>query len=90
MKQLNLVLGTTIAVCGLAVGQAGERQPARKGPDPLADTMGPKVVVLQYDHGELSPWMEFFAFDSRRHPKLAQLRREYRLDEIVGDCRTDL
>jgi hypothetical protein len=73
-----------------ALVQAGGQPPVREGPPPLAATLGPKVTVLEYDHGDVSPWLEFFTFDSRRHPKLLQLRRRYALGEKVKDCRSDL
>jgi hypothetical protein len=60
------------------------------GPDPLAATKGPRVTVLAHDHGDVSPWVEFFTFDSRSHPKLVQLRRDHGLDAIVAGARTDL
>ena len=42
------------------------------------------------DNGDASPWVEFFAFDSPSHPKLVQLRAEYKLDEAVKHAKTDL
>ncbi len=62
----------------------------RRGPWPLAETKGPHVEVSAYENGDVSPWIEFFAFDSRQHPKLVQLRKEYELDALTADCRTDL
>ena len=72
--------------------RATEPQPAviRNGPSPLADMPGPKVTILAYDHGDVSPWIEFFSFDSSQHPKIVQLRREYNLDGLVRSAKTDL
>ena len=58
----------------------------QKGPWPLAKTEGPKVEILAYDNGDVSPWIEFFTFDSPKHPKIVQFRTEYKLDE--GDSKT--
>jgi len=90
MKRLSLYLATALAVLGPTVCLAEPPGPVHNGPNPLADTVGPKVVILQYDHGDVWPWVEFFTFDSRRHPKLVQLRREHKLDTIVEGCETDL
>jgi len=62
----------------------------RKGPLPLAESDGPKVTIFEYDNGDVSPWAEFFAFDSPAHPKLLQLRQQYKLDGLVKDAKTDL
>lgn len=62
----------------------------RQGPNPLAATQGPAITVLAYDHADVSPWIEYFTFDSRQHPKLVQLRREYDLDKLVAGATTDL
>ncbi len=86
--RLLLVVGSVMLVALPALAADGE--PTRKGPNPLAATMGPKVVALDYDNGDVSPWIEFFAFDSRRHPKMVQLRQQFQLDEKVKDYRTDL
>ena len=45
---------------------------------------------MEYDNGDVSPWIEFFTFDSRFHPKMVQLRQQHRLDKKTEDCRTDL
>jgi hypothetical protein len=62
----------------------------RKGPQPLIDTLGPKVQITSYDHGEISTWAEFFIFDRPSHAKIQQLRSEYKLDDVVRDAKTDL
>ncbi len=49
-------------------------EPVGKGPWPLAKTEGPKVEILAYDNGDVSPWIEFFTFDSPKHPKIVQFR----------------
>ncbi len=87
---MRLSFATAIVVLSLSTCRAAESEAARKGPNPLAETIGPKVAVLEYDHGDVSPWIEFFAFDSRRHPKMMQLRQQYRLDDKVDGCRSDL
>ena len=74
-------------LCTFAVVQA---EPVRKGPWPLAETVGPKVKILAYDHGDVSPWIEFFTFDSPKHPKIVQLRTEYRLEERIKHAKTDI
>jgi len=92
-RQLVLVAlftAAAVVVAGQSPCSAADDAPLCRGPDPLADTIGPKVVVLEYDHGDVSPWIEFFTFDSRHHPKLVRLRREYKLDGIVAGCETDL
>jgi hypothetical protein len=91
MKSTHAFFLIVAIVAGLLVSMpAPAGEPVRRGPDPLADTIGPQVVVLEYDHGDVSPWIEFFTFDSRHHPKLVQFRREYELDKLVENCRTDL
>jgi len=67
-----------------------EDTPPRIGPQPLADTLGPPVEIMAYDHGDVSKWAEFFLFDRPSHPKIQQLRREYKLDEVVRDSKTDV
>ena len=67
-----------------------EDTPPRIGPQPLADTLGPPVEIMAYDHGDVSKWAEFFLFDRPSHPKIQQLRREYKLDEVVRDSNTDV
>lgn len=62
----------------------------RNGPFPLSESAGPAVEILAYDHGEVSPWAEFFTFDSPSHPKLVRLRTEYKLPEIIKDAESDL
>jgi len=74
----------------LSISVAAGSEPIRKGPNPLAATIGPEVVVMEYDNGDVSPWIEFFTFDSRFHPKMVQLRQQHRLDKKTEDCRTDL
>ncbi len=78
----------------LAIASSVAAEPAAsvapEGPDPLAATTGPRIAILAHDHGDVSPWVEFFTFDSRFHPKLVQLRREHGLDAIVAGARTDL
>ena len=71
----------------LSLAQA---KPVTKGPWPLAKTEGPKVEILAYDNGDVSPWIEFFTFDSPKHPKIAQLRTEYKLDELIKYAKTDI
>ena len=34
--------------------------------------------------------MEFFTFDSPKHPKIVQFRNEYKLDDVIKDAKTDL
>ena len=80
-------LGVLAVLWAVAVAQA---EPVRKGPWPLAETVGPKVEILAYDHGDVSPWIEFFAFDSPQHPKIVQLRTEYKLDELTKHAKTDI
>ena len=80
-------LGAFALLCAVARWQA---EPVRKGPWPLAETVGPKVEILAYDHGDVSPWIEFFAFDSPQHPKIVQLRNEYKLDELTKHAKTDI
>ena len=62
----------------------------RNGPVPLTAPPVSSLEILSYDHGDVSPWTEFFAFDSPSHPKLVQLRREQKLDEIVKGADSDL
>ena len=93
IERNKLICTAVIVIVGLAGGvwAAEPETPAqRNGPWPLADTVGPKVQILGYDHGEVSPWIEFFTFDSPAHPKIVQLRREYRLEELVRGAKTDL
>src|SRR5208283_3908392 len=73
-------LGVLAVLCAVSLAQA---ESVRKGPWPLAKTEGPKVEILAYDNGDVSPWIEFFTFDSPKHPKIVQLRTEYKLDELV-------
>ncbi|MGA2066686.1 MAG: transglutaminase-like domain-containing protein [Thermoguttaceae bacterium] len=80
-------LGVLAVLCAVSLAQA---EPVRKGPWPLAKTEGPKVEILAYDNGDVSPWIEFFTFDSPKHPKIVQLRTEYKLDELVKDAKTDI
>jgi hypothetical protein len=82
-----------VALAGAAIAQAPSSAvppPVRRGPAPLADTQGPKVRIVAYDHGDVSPWIEFFAFDSPKHPKIVQLRSEYKLNDVVAGAKTDL
>lgn len=90
MRAIRFTVVAAILAWQLTPCSAGEGEAVGKGPNPLAETIGPEVVLLEYDHGDVSPWIEFFAFDSRHHPKMVQLRREYRPDELVKDCETDL
>ncbi len=69
---------------------AAQAEPVHRGPWPLAKTEGPKVEILAYDNGDVSPWIEFFTFDSPKHPKIAQLRTEYKLDELIRYAKTDI
>ena len=80
-------LGVLAVLCALSLAQA---EPVKKGPWPLAKTQGPKVEILAYDNGDVSPWMEFFTFDSPKHPKIVQFRTEYKLDEVIKDAKTDI
>lgn len=84
---LSLLLAATVELAASAEPQTAA---PRKGPCPLAATEGPKVEIQAYDHGDVSPWIEFFTFDSPKHPKIVQLRQEYKLDEIVKTAKTDL
>ncbi len=78
-----------VVACNLA-SASEDAGITRIGPNPLAPTLGPRITVLEHDHGDVSPWLEFFTFDSRCHPKLVQLREQYKLDELVQGCHTDL
>jgi len=78
-----ILLTATAVLCA-------EESSTRKGPDPLNNTKGPKVTITAYDHGDISPWAEFFIFDRPSHPKIQQLRRDYKLDEVVRHAKTDL
>jgi hypothetical protein len=90
MRLINPSFALAAIVSCAIPANAAESAAVRNGPDPLATTIGPKITVLEYDHGDVSPWLEFFTFDSRHHPKLVQLCRQYRLAEMVEDCQTDL
>ena len=85
-----IVLAASIIM--LSSGSAAELPSglSHSGPSPLADTQGPQVTILAYDHGDVSPWIEFFAFDSPKHPKIVELRREYKLDDVIAGAKTDL
>ena len=51
---------------------------------------GPRSKSWPTSNGNVSPWIEFFAFDSpstRRSPICAT---EYKLDELVKDAKTDI
>jgi hypothetical protein len=78
------------AFIGAAVSAADPQGPTPRGPDPLAATAGPRIVMLAYDHADVSPWVEYFTFDSRLHPKLMALRRDYDLDRVVAGAANDL
>ena len=80
-------LGVLAVLCAALVAQA---EPVRQGPWPLAETVGKKVEILAYDHGDVSPWIEFFTFDSAKHPKIVQLRSEYKLEELTKHAKTDI
>jgi hypothetical protein len=89
---MRIMIGLALLYVLLVTGAAAD-QPAAgaaRGPDPLAPTRGPTITVLDYDHGDVSPWIEYFTFDSRQHPKLVQLRNEYRLDDVIAGATTDL
>jgi hypothetical protein len=86
-KMASRPLGALAVLCAVAVAQA---EPVGKGPWPLAETVGPKVEILAYDNGDVSPWIEFFTFDSPKHPKIVQLRTEYKLDELTKHAKTDI
>jgi len=61
------------------------------GPSPLVPTEGgPAVEVIEYENADVSPWAEFFAFDSPNHPKIVQLRKQEKLDELLAGAKTDL
>ena len=63
----------------------------KRGPFPLVGSVdGPPINILAYDNVEVSPWAGVFAFDSPAHPKLVQLRQDYKLDAIVKSATTDL
>ena len=78
------------ACCAVHRRCCAGREPVRNGPWPLAETVGPKVEILAYDHGDVSPWSEFFSFDSPKHAKIVQLRTEYQLDELTKHAKTDM
>ena len=86
-EMMSWPLGVLALLCAAAAAQA---EPVRQGPWPLAKTVGPKVEILAYDHGDVSPWSEFFTFDSAKHPKIVQLRTEYQLDELTKPAKTDI
>ncbi len=86
-KMASRLLGVLAVLCAVSVAQAA---PVGKGPWPLAETVGPKVEILAYDNGDVSPWIEFFTFDSPKHPKIVQLRTEYKLDELTKHAKTDI
>jgi hypothetical protein len=86
VKSMFLVAGLAL-VAGPALAAEKAQQ---VGPSPLANTLGPKVEILSYDHDDVSPWAEFFVFDRPSHPKIVKLRKDYKLDELVKDAKTDL
>ncbi len=82
-------------LCALSLASwcpgAGPKDGACRGPSPLvfpADKIAPVVVAC--DNGDATQWAELFVFDSPSHPKLVQLREEYKLDELVKGAKTDL
>ena len=88
LRCATLLLPAIIAA--LAFAQDAAPQPVRVGPEPFAGGLAGRMKLLEHDNGDASPWAEFFAFDSPAHPKLVQLREEYKLDEMVKDAATDL
>ena len=88
--RMSLWACALLAAAGAA--RAGEPGPKAvgKGPFPWGAGQAGTVEILAYDNGDASPWAEFFAFDSPAHPKLVELRTEYKLDEAVKDAKTDL
>jgi hypothetical protein len=88
ISRIWLVLLAT--VYGSLVCASEDIEGPHVGPDPLAATLGPRVTVLACDNAHVSPWLEFFTFDSRRHPKLVQLREQYGLDDLVKRYSSDL
>jgi len=83
-------VGALLLLGAVAVGDEPAPSAVRRGPDPLVAAQGQKVHLLAYDNGDASPWVEFFAFDSPGHPKLVQLRKEQKLDELIKDAKTDM
>jgi hypothetical protein len=84
--QIFVVFGLVSAAAGGEPGASARWD----GPFPLVAAEGRKVEVLAYDNGDAAPWAEFFAFDSPGHPKLVQLRAEYKLDEVIAGAKSDL
>ena len=72
-----------------ALCSAGDAPPLKRGPSPV-DEADTRLTAVAYDNGDVSPWAEFFLFDSPTHPRLVQLREEHKLDELVKDAKTDL
>ena len=93
MSKKGELIGMAALVVAIVAGPLGAapqpgKLPAGYGPNPLADTAGPTVELLAYDNGDVSPWLEFFTFDRPLHPKLVQLRKQYKLDELVAGAKT--
>lgn len=63
-------------------------QPAPAPGVPDSGSLG--FTILEEDNAEVSPWAVFFVFDPPDHPKLVELRRRYRLDEVVAGATNDL
>lgn len=87
-------IGSTVlflfSLARAATGAEPDPKAVRNGPFPLASGQDQRVEILAYDHGNVSPWAEFFTFDSPGHPKLVRLRTEYELDDVVKGAKTDL
>jgi hypothetical protein len=83
-------IAIVLALVSVARGEERAAKASDRGPFPLVPVPGTKVEILDYQNGDASPWSEFFVFDSPGHPKLLQLRSEYKLDEVIKGAPTDL
>jgi hypothetical protein len=86
----TLRVAIVVALASVACGAERAAKVADRGPFPLVVAPGVKVDILAYQNGDASPWAEYFAFDSPGHPKLLQLRNQYKLDEVIKGAATDL
>ncbi len=87
---LAWVLAWLIPAAGPAAAATWEYTP-RPAVAPGISKSGAVVFsILEESNGTVSPWAEFFVFDPPDHPKLAELRRRYRLDELVAGATNDL
>jgi hypothetical protein len=86
----TLRIGAFWALASVAFSEELASKALEHGPFPLVAVPGTQIEILAYQNGDASAWAEFFAFDSPGHPKLLQLRTEYKLDEVIRDATTDL